>query len=115
MPCLLAILGFFSPRLVIVLLAIFSGYLGRAFATLPPQPMSGWMWPLLGFFFMPLTTLAVAFSINYGGGVSGGYIVLVLIAAMFDLGFLGDGSRRARRYRDQRRNVRVVVNRSGGG
>jgi len=98
MPCLLAILGYFFPRLVIVLLAIFTNYLGSAFGT--------WVWPLLGFFFMPLTTLAYAFSIHAGGGVHDLYLILVVLAALVDLGLIGRGAHKA----TGRRNVRVRIN-----
>ncbi|MGD9690684.1 MAG: hypothetical protein AB7K52_13450 [Phycisphaerales bacterium] len=96
MPCLLTLLAFISPRLVIVLLAIFSDYLGRAYGTV--------VWPIVGFFLAPTTTLAVAFSINQSGGVQGWYIVLVAMAVLFDLSAYG-GTERIRR--GPRRNVRV--------
>lgn len=96
MACLLGFLGFFFPRLVILLLAIFTTYLGTAFGT--------WLWPFLGFFFLPLTTLAYAFSVHSGGGVHGLYIVLVVLAVLIDLGFIGGGAHKAR----GRRNVRVI-------
>lgn len=85
MPCLLALLALIFPRLVILLLAVFSGYLGRAFS-------GEWWWPLAGFFLMPYTTLAYAFSVNHGGGVSGLYIVLVVVAVLMDFGALGGGA-----------------------
>ncbi len=83
MPCLLAILAFFTPRLVIFLLAIFSNFMGRAY--------QGITWPLLGFFFMPLTTLAYACAMNWQGSVSGFYFFVVLMAALADLGVVGGG------------------------
>lgn len=91
MACLLGLLGFFFPRLVIVLLAIFTGYLHRAFEL--------WLWPVLGFFFAPLTTLAYALAINQQGHVGGVYLVVLIVAALFDLGLIGGGARRARRKR----------------
>lgn len=85
MPCLLGLLAAFFPRLVIILLAIFSDYLGRAFS-------GDWWWPLLGFFFMPFTTLAYAFGVNHGGGISGFYLVLVILAVLLDFGIIGGGA-----------------------
>lgn len=90
MPLILGCLALFFPRLVIVLLAIFGDYLGRAFG-------GEWWWPLLGFFFMPFTTLAYAFGVNHGGGVKGLYLVLVIVAVLLDLGVIGGGAEARRR------------------
>lgn len=84
MPCLLAILALFTPRVVIVLVFLFSTYLGDAYDTV--------IWPLLGFIFLPLTTLAYAFGINSAGSIEGIYLVLVVIAVLIDLGSLGGGA-----------------------
>lgn len=78
MPCLLAILALLTPRLVIVLLALFSTYLSSAYETL--------IWPLLGFFFMPFLTLGYAAAMNEGNGVQGLWLAVVIIAALMDLG-----------------------------
>ncbi len=83
--CLFALMAFFTPRLVIILLTLFSNFLGYAYR--------GLLWPLLGFFFMPLTTLAYAAAINWSGNVTGGYFFMVLLAALADLGVLGGGVR----------------------
>ncbi len=92
MPCLVGILAFFFPRLAIVAVVIFSDYLGAAYQTV--------FWPLLGFIFMPLTTLAYAWAINANGSVSGGYLVIVILTVLIDLGILGGGAsdRRVRGY-----------------
>jgi hypothetical protein len=84
MPCLVGCLALFTPRLAIVLVVIFSDYIGQAYQT--------WIWPLLGFFFMPLTTLAYAWAINAHGSVSGVYLVAVVLAVLIDLGLLGTGA-----------------------
>ena len=84
MPCLVGILAFFFPRLAIVAVVIFSDYLGAAYQTV--------LWPLLGFLFMPLTTLAYAWAINANGSVSGGYLVIVILTVLMDLGILGGGA-----------------------
>ncbi|MEX0655668.1 MAG: hypothetical protein WD534_04935 [Phycisphaeraceae bacterium] len=79
MPCLLALIAVFFPRIVIVLTFLFSDYLHRAY--------EGLLWPILGFIFMPFTTLAYAFAVNSTGGhVSGLYLVVVVIAVLMDLG-----------------------------
>ena len=90
MPCLLVLLALFLPRLTLVLVWLFSDYLSRAYETA--------LWPLLGFIFMPLTTLAYAFAINSNGSVSGIYFVIAMLAALLDLGALG-GSEAGRRRR----------------
>jgi hypothetical protein len=90
MPCLVALLALFLPRVTMVLLYLFSDYLQRAFQTA--------LWPLLGFIFMPYTTLAYAWAINSNGSVSGLYLVVVVIAVLVDLGVMG-GSARTRRER----------------
>ncbi len=88
MPCLVASIAFFFPRIAIVLLVIFSDYIGRGFDSL--------LWPVLGFFFMPYTTLAFAFAINHHGSVEGLYLGLVIFAALADFGVIGSSSRSAR-------------------
>jgi cytochrome b561 len=82
MPCLLALLAFFFPRLIIIILAL-SGYIGQAYQTV--------LWPLLGFFFLPYTTLAYAWAMNTAGNVSGIYLFVVIIAVLLDLGTIGGG------------------------
>jgi hypothetical protein len=101
MPCLVGCLALLTPRVALVLVAIFSHFLGRAYHSL--------LWPVLGFFFMPLTTLAYAAAINWNGQVTGGYFVMVLVAALIDLGFFGGAGwhrrlvvRRRRPPRDDR-------------
>ena len=90
MPCLLAIIAFFFPRLVILLLAIFSDYL-EVYKTV--------LWPVLGFFFVPYTTLAYAWAMNAGGGLQGIYLVVFILAILVDLGIVGGGERARRRKR----------------
>jgi hypothetical protein len=89
MPCLIALIAFFFPRLVILILAIFTTYMSAAYQTI--------IWPLLGFFLLPYTTLAYAFAINEGGSVQGIYLVVVVIAVLMDLGTLGGGGASTRR------------------
>jgi len=97
MQCLLALIAAFFPRIVIALLALFSNYMSSAYETL--------LWPLLGFVFMPFTTLAYALAINSNdGSVSGLYLVIVIVAALLDLGAIGGGSNSYRRkYRTMRK------------
>lgn len=89
MGCVFALIGFFFPRLAMVLLVIFSDYLGRAYTTT--------LWPLLGFFFMPFTTLAYAWAKNSHGSIDGMYLVVVIIAVLMDLGTVGGGAHAKRK------------------
>ena len=91
MPFLIGCLALATPRFAILLVVIFSDFIGRAFDTV--------VWPLLGFFFMPLTTLAYAWAINSKGSVDGIHLVVVVVAVLIDLGVIG-GSSRARRRHD---------------
>ena len=86
-----------TPRIVLVLVWLFSDYLGRAYDM--------WVWPLLGFIFMPLTTLTYAFAHNQtGGNVSGFYVIILVVAVLIDLGMLGGGGKLGRkRYRTIRK------------
>jgi hypothetical protein len=89
MHCLIGCLALVTPRLTIVLVVIFSDFIGRAYHTM--------VWPLLGFFFMPLTTLAYAWVINVNGSVAGVYLVVVVLAVLIDLGLIGGGEAARRR------------------
>ena len=92
MVCLLGCIALAVPRVTIVLVVIFTDYIGRAYETT--------LWPLIGFVFMPLTTLAYAWAIHSNGTVTGVYLVVVVIAVMLDLGVVGGGGASARRYRE---------------
>jgi hypothetical protein len=84
MPCLVAIIAAMFPRLAIVLLVIFSDYIGRAFVND--------LWAFLGFLFLPYTTLAYALAMNANQGVDGIYLVILIVAVLADLGVLGGGA-----------------------
>ena len=91
-PCLLAVGGLFIPRLVIALLALFTSYL---------SVFDSFLWPLLGFFFLPTTTLAWAWALHTPRHAVGGVnLIIVILAVCVDLGIIGGGrSRLARRRR----------------
>ena len=94
MPLLVGCLALAAPRFAIVLVVLFSNYIGRAYETV--------LWPLVGFVFMPLTTLAYAWAINSRGSVAGLHLVIVVIAVLMDLGVEGGSSSRRRRVRRDR-------------
>lgn len=81
MPCLIVALLLGFPRLIMLGLWLFSDFFSRGFQTM--------LWPILGFFFAPLTTLAFGVAIINNGSVSGIYLVLLIVAALMDLGFVG--------------------------
>ena len=83
MPCLLGCLALVAPRFVLILLWIFSDYVGQAYES--------WIWPILGFLFMPVTTLAYAWAWHRApeGSVEGLGTVVVVIAVLLDLGIIG--------------------------
>jgi hypothetical protein len=81
--CLGFIFGLATPRVVMVILWIFTDYLGRAYDSI--------IVPLLGFFFLPTTTLTYAIAENETGGLRGWGLVLVIIGVLLDLGIWGSG------------------------
>ena len=84
MPCLLLILFVAFPRVALVLIFLFSNYLQRAY--------HGLLLPLIGFLFLPLTTLAYAWMINTGLPTTGTNLLILIVAVVIDLGGLGGGA-----------------------
>ena len=80
----------FFPRIVIVLVWLFSDWLEAAYTT--------WLWPVLGFFFLPLTTLAyaAAWHMQPSGSVSGLGVALIVVAVLIDIGMIGGGAHGAK-------------------
>jgi hypothetical protein len=93
MPCFIALVAYFAPRFAILVLVIFSDYVGTAYRTS--------IVPFLGFLFLPVTTLAYAWAIHSRGSVEGLALVVVLIALLMDLGIIGRAARRRARARDE--------------
>jgi hypothetical protein len=89
MPCLLLILLLAFPRVVLLLLFIFSNYLERAY--------HGLILPLIGFLFLPLTTLVYAWMANTGQSTQGVNLLILIVAVVIDLGGLGGGEYHRRR------------------
>jgi hypothetical protein len=83
--CLIGLFVLFLPRVIMVFLWLFSDYLSTAFGT--------WVWPLIGFFVLPTTTLAYAVAQNRYDGVEGFGLVLLILGVLVDLGALGGGGR----------------------
>ena len=89
MPCLLLILFLAFPRIALALLLLFSTYLERAY--------HGLLLPVLGFIFLPLTTLAYAWMINTNQPIAGVNLLLLILAVVIDLGGLSGGEYHRRR------------------
>ena len=92
MNCCLALLALATPRFVIVLLVLFSDYIGTAYETR--------IWPFLGFLFMPLTTLAYAWAVHTHGGARGLGLAAVIVAALLDFGLIGASRKRTKAGKD---------------
>jgi len=81
MGCLImTLLGFVTllgPRLLLLVL-YFADWTDGAFQT--------YIWPILGFLFLPFTTLAYAFTMFHNGGaVNGDFTWLIVIAVVLDV------------------------------
>jgi hypothetical protein len=89
MPLLLLLLAVFAPRVVSVILWLFTAFFARAFG-------ANLLLLVLGIVFLPFTTLAYAWAVNAEGGVRGTFfLVLMVVAVLADLSSLAGG----RRYR----------------
>ncbi|HEX4691812.1 MAG TPA: hypothetical protein VH276_14045 [Solirubrobacteraceae bacterium] len=89
MPCLAVVLAIISPRLALIVLALFSDILSRAF--------DSWLLPTIGFFILPWTTLAYGVMWDIGTHKVHGFEWFVVgLAFLVDLGSYG-GTARGRR------------------
>jgi hypothetical protein len=85
MPCLLVLLALFLPRVVIVLLWLFTTFFNAV-----DNAIIG----ILGFIFMPYTLLAYALAMNGPGSISGVYLILMIVAVIADIASWGGGGHR---------------------
>ena len=89
--CLLAVVGSFFPRIVLLFMWIFTTYVDRAF--------SSFFVPLLGLLFLPYTTIMYCLAYNPAAhGVVGAAWLWVGLCLLLDLMSYGSGgySRRSR-------------------
>jgi hypothetical protein len=89
MPCLLLLVVLAFPRVVLALMFFFSHYLDRAY--------HGLLLPLLGFLFLPITTLVYAWLVNTRQPLEGVNLLILIAAAVIDAGGLGSGEFQRRR------------------
>ena len=77
MPCFAVLLALLAPRVMMVVLWLFTRWFAGIFDNL--------IWPILGFLFLPTTTLWYTAVHNWWGGQWGGVqIVGLIIAVMID-------------------------------
>lgn len=87
--CILALIGAFWPRLVLIILWALNLVLKQGFAGVY------WLWPILGFLFLPTTTLAYALIKYWGHGIDSPWMAVMALAFLHDLGtFRGVAKRR---------------------
>ena len=91
MGCIFGIVGLLFPRILIVVLWFFTDWFDGVFDTV--------LWPLLGFLFLPITTLWYSVVVNYYAGQWNSVAIIgMVVAIVLDLGATG-GSYRSRRRR----------------
>ena len=79
MGCLLPFVALLMPRLTLLFIALLTNWLSKAYEIA--------LWPVLGFFLMPYTTLAYMAGV-LNGGFSEGWVVLLAVAIWVDLAAL---------------------------
>ena len=90
MPCLAVIVVLAFPRVALVVLWLLTNYLQRAY--------HGLLIPLIGFFFLPITTLAYAWMVNNHQAMQGVNLIILVVAVVIDLGGLSGGEYHRRRW-----------------
>ena len=94
MGCLFVIVALLAPRALMFFIWLLTDWFGRAFDTA--------VWPVVGFLFMPYTTLAyMTAMLRNNHSVNGVWLVLIIVAVLVDLGHWGGGGRVARRREGQ--------------
>jgi hypothetical protein len=79
MPCLLVLLALLTPRVLIVLLWLFTDWFVGMFASI--------LWPVLGLILLPTTLLWYSTVHNWYGGVwQGWHIAVLVVAVVIDVG-----------------------------
>ena len=89
MPCIFLIVILLFPRVALALLWLFTHYLDRAFHNTI-------LLLILGFIFLPFTTLVYAWMVNSGLPIAGINLLWLLIAVIADMGSMGHGYSRRR-------------------
>ncbi len=88
--CIFALLALAVPRVLMILAFLLTDWFSRAFDTQ--------VWPIMGFVFMPYTTLAyMAAMLNNNHTLSGGWLALFIFAIVVDVGHHWGGGVKYRR------------------
>lgn len=87
--CLLVLIVFAFPRAVLILMFLLSNYLQRAY--------HGLLIPILGFIFLPITTIVYAWMVNNHMDIAGVNLLILLISVIIDISGLGGGEYHRRR------------------
>jgi hypothetical protein len=89
MPCLLALVIVFFPRVAILLLYFFTNFFQGVYTTI--------IWPILGLLLLPVTLLAYTWLAKTNQPMDTVFYVVIAIAVILDLGLMGGSARRRRR------------------
>ncbi len=77
--CLMGLVALIVPRMLLFFIWLLTDWFSKAF--------EGWLWPLLGFIFMPYTTLVYMWAMMANNHhVSGYYVLFLILAIIIDLG-----------------------------
>ena len=94
MPCLAVLFALLTPRILILILWLLTGWFKGIFDTA--------LWPVIGFIFLPTTLLWYTAVQNWWQGQWGLWqIVGLVVALMLDLSPAGGKRRRRRHHRDE--------------
>lgn len=90
MGCIFVFFALAIPRVLMFAAFLLTDWFVRAFETR--------LWPILGFVFMPYSTLAyIAAMLNNHHTVTGGWLALLIVAIVVDVTHLGGGGHTYRR------------------
>lgn len=78
MGCLITICGLIAPRVTMFVILLSTDWFSRAYETV--------LWPLIGFMFMPYTTLIYMGAMLNAGSVTGVWALLMVLAVLSDMG-----------------------------
>ncbi len=87
MPCLAVLFAFFLPRVTLIVLWLM-GVLNGVWQTM--------LWPILGFFLMPYTTVAYGLAHAYGNGLHGIWLAVLIVGVVMDFSSNGGAAHSAR-------------------
>ncbi|MCW5964899.1 MAG: hypothetical protein KIT83_12745 [Bryobacterales bacterium] len=90
MPCLILLLVIAFPRLVLLALFFFTNYLSAAY--------TGLLVPVVGFLFLPITTITYAWLVNSQVPIEGFNVLYLILAVILDMGSWGGGEYSRRRH-----------------